>query len=84
MAALKKVELTDTPGGPLKFDDRGSAILNYYVRKVTKTNGKLQNTVISTFPMVSQFWKFNPAEYLKEPPYTKDYPPAGEYASQAK
>ena len=26
-------------------------------------NGELQNTVIDTFPKVSQFWKYSPAEY---------------------
>ena len=31
--------------------------------------------VIATFPKVSQFWKWNPEDYLKQPPYTRDYPP---------
>jgi branched-chain amino acid transport system substrate-binding protein len=24
---------------------------------------------------VSQFWKYNPDEFLKQPLYTRDYPP---------
>jgi branched-chain amino acid transport system substrate-binding protein len=34
-------------------------------------NGELQNTVIDTFPKVSQFWKYPPAEYLREPLYAR-------------
>ena len=36
---------------------------------------KLQNTVIHTFPNVSQFWTFKPEEFLKNPVYSRDYPP---------
>jgi branched-chain amino acid transport system substrate-binding protein len=42
---------------------------------VERVGGKLQNTVVATFPSVSQFWKYNPEEYLKTPLYTRDYPP---------
>jgi len=39
-------------------------------------NGEPQNTVIYTYPQVSQFWTFTPEEYLKQPVYTRDFPPA--------
>jgi hypothetical protein len=39
--------------------------------KVERLNGELQNTVIETIPAVSQFWKFNPREYLSEPLYAR-------------
>jgi len=32
-----------------------------------RVNGKLQNTVIYTYPAVSQFWKYNPEDFLKQP-----------------
>jgi branched-chain amino acid transport system substrate-binding protein len=75
LAALKKVKLTDAPRGPVQLDDHNSAVENIYVRKVTKNHGEVENTVIETFKNVSQFWKWNPAEYMKDPLYTKDYPP---------
>ena len=46
-----------------------------YIRKVERVNGELQNTVIATFPNVSQFWKYNPAEYLKQPLYSREMTP---------
>jgi len=46
-----------------------------YVRKVERVEGKLQNTVIATFPGVGQFWKYSAEEYMKQPLYTRDYPP---------
>jgi branched-chain amino acid transport system substrate-binding protein len=75
MAAIRKVDLSASPRGPIKFDDYGNPIQNIYVRKVEKVGGKLQNTVIHTFPNVSQFWKYNPEEFLKNPVYSRDFPP---------
>jgi branched-chain amino acid transport system substrate-binding protein len=75
VTALRKVELTDTPRGPIHFDEYGNPIENIYVRKVERIGGKLQNTVIYTFQNVSQFWTYKPEEYLKNPVYSRDYPP---------
>jgi len=75
VAGLRKVELTDTPRGPIRFDEYGNPIENIYVRKVERVGGKLQNTVIYTFQNVSHFLKYKPEEYLKNPVYTRDYPP---------
>ena len=40
------------------------------MRKVERVDGELWNTVIATFPAVSQFWKYKPEDYLKQPVYT--------------
>ena len=65
------VRVTDLPRGPVQLDDYGSPIENVYIRKVERVNGALQNTVIDTVPAVSQFWTFDPAEYLKQPLYAR-------------
>jgi branched-chain amino acid transport system substrate-binding protein len=74
LAALRKVTLKDSPRGPLSIDDYNSVIQNVYIRKVERRD-RLQNTVIATYPAVSQFWKYKPDEYLKRPLYSRDYPP---------
>jgi branched-chain amino acid transport system substrate-binding protein len=73
--ALRNVKPVDLPRGPVELDEYGSPIENVYIRKVERVNGELQNTVIETFPRVSQFWKYNPAEYLKQPLYSRRYVP---------
>jgi len=75
VAALRKVELADTPRGSIRFDDYGNPIQNIYVRKVERVSGRLQNTVIHTFEKVSQFWTYKPEEYLKNPVYDRNFPP---------
>ncbi len=75
MAALRKVEIADAPRGPVQMDPYGNPTQNIYIRKVEKVGGKLQNTVIYTYPNVSQFWKYNPEEFLKQPVYSRDFPP---------
>jgi branched-chain amino acid transport system substrate-binding protein len=75
LAALRKVEIPDAPRGPLKLDAHGNPIQHIYVRKVEKRDGELWNTVIHTFPAVSQFWKYPPDAFLKEPVYDRNHPP---------
>jgi len=72
LSALQSVTLKETPRGPIKFDSYGNPIQNIYIRKVERVGGELQNTVIYTYPEVSQFWKYKPEEYLKQPLYTRD------------
>ena len=74
LEALRKVEIPDSPRGPVKLDPHGNPIQNIYVRKVEKKDGELWNTVIHTFPAVSQFWKYKPEEFLKQPVYDRNFP----------
>jgi branched-chain amino acid transport system substrate-binding protein len=75
LAALRKVEIADAVRGPVKFDAAGNPIQNVYIRKVERNkDGELQNTVIVTIPNVSQFWKYGPDEFLKQPVYSRDFP----------
>jgi branched-chain amino acid transport system substrate-binding protein len=66
----------DTCRGTVSFDKYGNVVGNVYIRKVTRKEGRLVNSVVYTYPNVSQFWTYNPEEYLKNPPYSRDYPPA--------
>jgi branched-chain amino acid transport system substrate-binding protein len=75
LAALRRVEIKDSPRGPVAVDTLNNPVENVYVRRVERVGGKLQNTVIATIPAVSQFWKYNPDEYLKQPLYTRNHPP---------
>ncbi|MBI4560858.1 MAG: ABC transporter substrate-binding protein [Candidatus Rokubacteria bacterium] len=75
LAALRKADLSGLPRGPVRFDDYGNPIKNIHVRKVERVGGRLQNTVIHTFPNVSQFWTYKPEDYLKNPVYSRDVPP---------
>ena len=76
LAALRKVELPDAIRGPIKLDARGNPIQNVYIRRVERNSaGELQNTVVLTIPAVSQFWKYSPEEFLRQPVYARDFPP---------
>jgi len=75
LAALRKVSLKESARGPLSVDQWGNPVQTIYIRKVERVGGRLQNTVITTYHAVGQFWKYNPEEYLKQPLYTRDYPP---------
>jgi branched-chain amino acid transport system substrate-binding protein len=72
--ALRAVRV-DTLRGPIAFDDYGNVVGNIYIRKVEKKDGRLVNTNIHTYANVSQFWTYDPKEFLKQPVYSRDWPP---------
>ncbi len=75
LTALRRVAIPDAPRGPVRLDAYANPVQNIYIRRVERRGGLLQNTVIFTYPNVSQFWKYNPDEFLKQPVYSRDYPP---------
>jgi branched-chain amino acid transport system substrate-binding protein len=75
MKALRSIK-TETARGPVSFDLYGNIVGNVYIRKVERKEGRLVNTVIYTYPNVSQFWTYDQREFLKNPVYSRDWPPA--------
>ena len=75
-AALHKVSLSDTPRGPVKFDQYGNVVGDVFIRRCERKGGQLVNTVIKTYPNVSQFWTYDEKAFLANPVYSRDYPPA--------
>ena len=57
------------PRGRLRFDEFGQAVHDVHVREVTATPEGWQNTIVETFEDVSQFWRYDPEEYLELPRY---------------
>jgi len=76
VAAIRRaIEATPDPRGPIRLDEYGNPTENVYIVRVDKQGGKLVNTIIHTYPLVSQFWTYKPEEFLKNPAYSRDYPP---------
>ncbi|HEX7440300.1 MAG TPA: hypothetical protein VF319_09395 [Caldimonas sp.] len=75
MKALRAIKV-DTCRGPVAFDAYGNVVGNVYIRKVERKEGRLVNSVIHTYPSVSQFWTYKPEEFLKNPVYSRNWPPA--------
>src|SRR5499426_490707 len=73
---LHQITLTDTPRGPVKFDHLGNAVGDVFIRKCERKDGQLVNSIIKTYPDVSQFWTYNEKEFLAKPVYARDEPPA--------
>jgi branched-chain amino acid transport system substrate-binding protein len=73
MKALRSLDLKDTPAGPVKIDEYGNPTMNIYIRRVEMLNGRLMNKVIHTYPMVSQFWNYEPKQFLQSPVYAREW-----------
>lgn len=77
-ALVDAVLKTDLEGSPLgttvKLDAYGNPIYDVYIRKVMKRpDGKFWNVPIETYKDVSQFWKYDPETYLKQPSYSRTF-----------
>jgi len=75
MKAVRGIKV-DTARGPVSFDRYGNVVGSVYIRKVERKEGRLVNRVIHTYPNVSQFWTYEEKEFLANPVYARDYPPA--------
>jgi branched-chain amino acid transport system substrate-binding protein len=75
LKAMHDVRLSRGPIGPVRLDEYGTPVLDIYIRKVVRVNGKLANTILKTYPQVSQFWTYDPAQFLTQPTFSRDYPP---------
>jgi len=79
IAALRAVDLADTPRGPIKFDHFGNVIGTFCIRRCgtegAKYGLKLWNKIVKTYENVSQFWTWPEQEFLAHPVYSRDYPP---------
>lgn len=76
LKAMRDVRLTHGPIGPVRLDEYGTPILDIHIRKVARVNGKLTNTIIKTYPQVSQFWTYDPKEFVQQPVFSRDFPPS--------
>ncbi|HLJ60390.1 MAG TPA: ABC transporter substrate-binding protein [bacterium] len=79
LAAVRSVALSDSPFGPQRLDPYGAPVENVYVREVQRVPdryaayAKTWNVVIQTYPAVSQFWTYKPAQYLAQPVYSNTF-----------
>ena len=74
MKALRNPGAINDPRGTWRIDGYGNPVENIYIRKVERKGGKLVNVVLKTYPNVSQFWTYNPKEFLAAPVYSRDVP----------
>jgi branched-chain amino acid transport system substrate-binding protein len=75
MKALRAVN-AQTVRGPVSFDNYGNVVGDVFIRRVERKENRLVNTVQYTYPNVNQFWDMKPEEFLKNPVYSREYPPA--------
>ena len=76
LKAMHDVRLDYGPIGPVKLDEYGTPILDIYIRKVARVNGRLTNTIIKTYPQVSQFWTTDPKKAIEQPVFSREFPPS--------
>ncbi len=79
LAAVRELEF-ESPGGPMKLDKYDNPIQNVYIRQVeVRDDGRMWNVPIETFEDTSQFWTYEPEQFLECPVYSRDYQGLGKF-----
>ncbi len=76
MKALRNPGTIKDARGDWRVDEYGNPVQPIFIRKVERKGGKLVNTVLQTYPNVSQFWTYDPKSFLAAPVYSRDVPPS--------
>jgi branched-chain amino acid transport system substrate-binding protein len=77
---MRSIKL-DAVRGHLSLDDTNTVVGPIYIKKVERKKmfgypkAELWNTVIKTYPNVSQFWTYDKAKFLAQPVYSRTFPP---------
>jgi branched-chain amino acid transport system substrate-binding protein len=75
ISTIRAIDLSDAPASPIRVDDYNFSIRNFYLVELVKKDGKIFDKVIHTFHDVSQFWTLGPEEFLKNPVFSREFPP---------
>jgi len=71
---IRAITLENTPFGTQSLDDRDHTNQFVHIRQVeVRDDGLLWNVPIETYEDVSQFWTYDPEEYLAQPAYSREY-----------
>lgn len=75
LETVLKTELTGSPlGRPVKLDSYGNPVYDLYIRRTQKApDGKFWNVPVATYENYSQFGRYDPAEYMKQPAYSRTF-----------
>jgi branched-chain amino acid transport system substrate-binding protein len=71
--ALQNVSF-DAPASHVSFDKYHNVVTDTFLNQVKNINGEWRNSIVKTYPHVSEFWTFDPEQYQKNPPYDRDHP----------
>jgi branched-chain amino acid transport system substrate-binding protein len=75
ISAIRAIDLSDAPSSPIRVDDYNFSIRDFYLVELVKKDGKIFDKIIDSFRDVSQFWTLEPEEFLKNPVFSRDFPP---------
>jgi branched-chain amino acid transport system substrate-binding protein len=72
---VRSTELKNSPlGKTVRLDAYGNPVYDLSIRRVEKrSDGRLWNVPFETYPQVSQFWKYDPETYMKQPAYSRTF-----------
>lgn len=74
VAAVGEADLSGSVWGDVSFDDYGNMVAPVYMRTVeARADGSLWNVPFETFESVSQFWTYDPADYLANPAFSQEF-----------
>jgi branched-chain amino acid transport system substrate-binding protein len=74
--ASQEIDLSDAPSSAITVDEFNRQVRDFYIVELVDEGGTITDQLVTTEPQVSQFWTFDPEEFMANPVFSKSYPPA--------
>jgi len=73
LQAIRSLEF-QTPKGIIHIDAWNNSVQDFHIRRIARgEDGELYHQLVYTFPMVSQFWTYDPEAFLALPAYSRAF-----------
>lgn len=74
--ASQEIDLSDAPSSAITVDEYNRQVRDFYIVTLADEGGTITDQLVKTEPQVSQFWTFDPAEFMANPVFSREYPEA--------
>lgn len=74
-AATRDIDLSDAPSSAITVDEYNRQVRDFYIVELVEEDGAITDSLVETVEDVTQFWTFDPQEFLANPLFSREYPP---------
>ncbi|HLF70482.1 MAG TPA: ABC transporter substrate-binding protein [Actinomycetota bacterium] len=75
-AATREIDLSDAPSSAITVDEFNRQVRDFYIVELVDEGGTITDSLVETVPEVTQFWTFDQQEFLADPLFSREDPPA--------
>jgi branched-chain amino acid transport system substrate-binding protein len=72
----QEIDLSDAPSSAITVDEFNRQVRDFYIVELVDDGGTITDSLVETEPAVTQFWTFDQDEFMANPVFSREFPPA--------